>query len=362
MAFHGDLSSYPLPELLQWLDSSRKTGALQLVWEGGERKLFVLAGQVVATASRGLWERLSRALHQGNLVDGQALMAALRESDRLEGPADLGPEVRGWVRELAAIELFSALADLTHAAGGRFHWSEDPDRGGDEWVALEVPLRHALFESLRYLDEQPDVDRVLAVDTLMVEARAPAQAGLPVLQRVLLTLTATPPGVNLGKLRLLLGLHRSVVVRAVYELLRARRASVDGVGPLLEDPVADMLESGAVLLRERQFEAAGLVFAALLQSDPADRRVREFARMVEREHAASLYRELPPTAVLRAGSDPAALARLRPEERQLAALVNGKWDVSTLVLASPLRELDTLQALHKLRRLDLVEPLEDEAG
>ncbi len=51
MAFHGDFSSYPLPELLQWLDGARKTGALQLSWEGGERKLFILSGQVVATAA-----------------------------------------------------------------------------------------------------------------------------------------------------------------------------------------------------------------------------------------------------------------------------------------------------------------------
>jgi hypothetical protein len=37
--------------------------------------------------------------------------------------------------------------------------------------------------------------------------------------------------------------------------------------------------------------------------------------------------------------------------------------VSTLVLARPLRELDTLRALHKLRRLDLVERLSgDGAG
>ncbi|NPC87277.1 DUF4388 domain-containing protein, partial [Pyxidicoccus fallax] len=32
MALHGDLFSYPLPEFLQWLDSSRKTGTLQLSW------------------------------------------------------------------------------------------------------------------------------------------------------------------------------------------------------------------------------------------------------------------------------------------------------------------------------------------
>ena len=40
-----------------------------------------------------------------------------------------------------------------------------------------------------------------------------------------------------------------------------------------------------------------------------------------------------------------ALAHLRSEERQLLGLVNGSWDVSTLVLASPLSELETLKVL-----------------
>ncbi len=53
--------------------------------------------------------------------------------------------------------------------------------------------------------------------------------------------------------------------------------------------------------------------------------------------------------------DPEAMALLKPEERQIAGLVNGSWDVSTLVLASPARELDTLRTLAKLVRMGLVQ-------
>ncbi len=257
MAFHGDLSSYPLPELLQWLDTSRKTGALQLQWEAGDRKLFLVEGHIVATGSPALWERIARAIDQGGIGDGQALMRTL-------------------------------------AAG------------------------HALFESLRWLDDAADVERVLPLDSMVVRSTAAVTSGRGALQRVLLHACSTPGGMNLGRLRLVLGLQRGMVARGVYELLRGHLVEVEGA--LEADPVADMLEKGAILSRERQFEAAGLVFSALLHSDPSDRRVREFARMVEREHLAELYRGLPPLTVIEMESDPSMLAPLRQEERQIAAL------------------------------------------
>ena len=50
--------------------------------------------------------------------------------------------------ELAREELYGAVADTVTAQNGGFHWTEDADRGGEEWVpaglggapaALRVP-------------------------------------------------------------------------------------------------------------------------------------------------------------------------------------------------------------------------------
>jgi hypothetical protein len=360
MAFHGDFSSYPLPELLQWLDSARKTGALSISWEAGERKIFILAGQIVATAAPALHERLAHALHQGGATDGQQVMAALRRvTQQVPGGPVVGlePESERAVRELATAELIGAVADLTQAQSGRFHFSEDPDRGGDEWVSMELSIRGLLFESLRWIDEAQDVERALPLDSTVVHAKTKGAEVRHTVHRLLLH--AARNEINLGKLRLVLGLQRGLVTRGVWELLRARMVEMEGEGVLEEDPIAEMLEKGAVLLRERQFDGAALLFNSLLQSDPADRRVREFARMVEREHVAELYRELPPmmVPVLFASND--ALQVLRPEERQVAGLINGRWDVSALVLASQQRELDALRTLHKLARQGLLKSIDE---
>lgn len=342
MSFHGDLSSYPLPELLQWLDGSRKTGALHLTWEAGNRKLFLLGGQVVATATPGLWERLSRVLELGHEAVGAEVMQALRTGQQVDA-----------VRALAEDDLMSSLVDLTQTQAGRFHWSEDPDRGEDEWVSIEMSLRHVVFESLRHLDELPDVERALPSDTLVV---APRPGGMPntVLQRVLYRIATQQPGMTGGRLWLVLGLSRSLVTRALFDMIRAGQVVVEGAPTPEADPIADMLEKGAVLVRERQFDAAGLVFASLMQNDPSDRRVREFARMVEREHAAMLYRELPPVERFDVTATPAALTLLRSEERAIVAQLESGWDVSSVVLAGGRRELDTLKSLERLVRMGVI--------
>lgn len=355
MAFYGDLITFPLPELLGWLDGSRKTGTLQLEWEAGERKLFLHSGQVVATSSQALWERIARMLTLAHLAKGEDVLAAFAEMSATNdvasafGARGVDPAMP---IELAREELYGAMADLTVLKGGRFQWTQEQDRVGDEWVPVEIDLRRLLFESLRWVDEQPDVDKALPMDSMFVRALEPAGPDLPLLYRVILTLCAE--GLNLGRLRLALSLSRSSATRRVYDLMRLKKVEVEGAGAVEVDPIIEMLEKGAILVRERQFDAAAMVFSSLLASDPSDRRVREFARMVEREHVTSLYRDLPPVFVPKLVNDPERLTLLRPEERHVASLINGTWDVSTIVLASPQRELETLKALAKLNRMGLI--------
>jgi hypothetical protein len=355
MAFHGDFTSFPLPELLQWMDSSGKRGSLLLTWQAGERKLFLGEGRVVATASDGLWERIARLLAGGRLAKGELVLAAFAEMRRT-GDAQTAFGARkielALPVTLASEELYGTLADLTTTLEGEFHWSEDSDRSDDEWVPMDLSLRQLLFEALRWVDEQPDVEKALPSDSVIVRACMKPTPDLPLLHQIILALTEKE--LSLGKLRLALGVSRSAAMRRVFDLLRQQLVEVEGAPDIHEDPIVQMLEKGTVLVRESQFEAARLVCSTLLASDPSDRRVREFARMVEREHVAALYSELPPLQVPELVSESEGLSLLRPEERHVASLVNGSWDVSTIVLASQSRELDTLKALSKMRRLGLL--------
>ncbi|MBL8916145.1 MAG: DUF4388 domain-containing protein [Archangium sp.] len=343
MAFHGDLSSYPLPDLLQWLDGSRKSGALSLSWDSGQRKLFLLEGQITAVSASGLRERISRVVEQTGDARGDVVLNALERAQ------SVGPGIDQDIREIAEEEMIGSLVDLIPAQG-RFHWTEDSDRGEDEWIALELPLRHVLFETLRRLDEVTDVERALPHEQLVLRAAVGARPK-HALQRAISGILGTKDDVTLSRVRLSLGMARSIVARGVFDMLRAGRAVVVGAAPIEADPIAEMLEKGAILVRERQFDAAALIFASLLQSDPGDRRVREFARMVEREHVASIYRELPPVSRFSVSPSPTVLSSLRPEERTLLRWFESGADLSAVVLASTQRELDTLKSVMRLVRL-----------
>jgi hypothetical protein len=343
MAFQGDCSSYPLPDLLQWVDSSRKTGSLTISADQTHRRLFCLGGQLVATAAHGLWERTARVLELAGLASGHAVLAQLRTGQPLAS-ASAGP-----VRRLAQEELMAAVGELTLASGAQFHFTEDPDRGDDEWVSIEVTARELLFDALRQLDETGDVEAVLPKQARLTVTKVPPVDS--VVQHVVLKVVDNQPGITLQQLWLQIGLGRGLVSRAAYDLLRAERLTVEGGQPVAVDPVAQMLENGAVLIREKQFDAASLVFAALLQRDPADRRVRAFARLAEREHAAALYESMPPIASFEVVADGLQMASLRPEERQTLEHMQAGWDVSTLVLASGQREVEALKRLEKLVRL-----------
>ncbi len=351
MAFHGDLSSYPLPDLLQWLDGARKSGVLQIEGDGGVRRLEFQAGQVAATSSPGEFERIARVLEHGTDVTGAQVLAALRSSATLPLAIDVP------VRQLAEELVVGAVMDFTSSGTGRFHWSDEIDRGDEEWLALDLPVRHLLYEALRRLDEVGDVERSLPGDALTVRA---VGAAVPsnVLHRVIVQYASRAGGTSVGRLWIQFGLTRTLVLRALFDLLRAGRVEVDGAMTPESDPVADMLEKGALLLRERQFDAAQLIFSSLLQTDPTDRRVRDFVRTVDREHAASLYRELPPVTTFLVYRDPQAFSAARPEERQLVQWMDAGFDVSALVLASPWRELDTLKVLARLVRQGVIAPRE----
>jgi ABC-type transporter Mla MlaB component len=350
MAFHGDLSSYPLPDLLQWLDASKKTGALSLSWEADQRKVFLLSGQIIASSAPGLWERLSRVVEQTGEARGDRVLASLKRAE------SMGVAIDGAIRQIAEEELVGSLVDLIPASG-RFHWSEDSDRGEDEWASLELPLRHVLFETLRRMDEVMDVERALPHEQLVLRG-APGAKPSHALHRAILAVIEASDDVTLSRIRLSLGLARSVATRAVFDMLRTGRAVVVGAAPIEADPIADMLEKGAILVRERQFDAAALIFASLLQSDPGDRRVREFARMVEREHVAAMYREMPPLARFEVTDNSSILSALRPEERSIVRWFQAGWDLSAVVLASTQRELETIKSVMRLVRMGaLVDPL-----
>ena len=89
---------------------------------------------------------------------------------------------------------------------------------------------------------------------------------------------------------------------------------------------------------------------------PTAVQVKQLFREAESKHVEALYDALPPSAVVvLRDSEAANNLRLTRSDREVLDRINGRWDVSVLVLASPLREVETLKSLRKLVNLRVIE-------
>lgn len=341
VALQGDLKTYPLIDLLQWLDASRKPGQVAISVGEGERRMVLAPGIVSRSGVTGLHERFGRL---GALLGIEAKPGPRR--DRAELP-------EAFVQELAREDLLSSVADLVRESSGVFHYWDELEQEQDELLTVDVPIREVLYESLRRVDEGQSALKTVKTDTASLSTAKEPGPELGILPRV--ALRVAEKGTTVGAVRLALGLSLPEAARMLQELWRAGYVAFDGGALPRPDPLTRMLRQGEQLVGQGQYEAAELLFNSLLATDPSDRRVRGFLRVVEREHTEVLYRKLRPTSVPALLVQQSSLAALRPDERIVATLLNGKWDVSTLVLASPLRELQTLRAIDRMVSMGFVE-------
>jgi hypothetical protein len=223
-------------------------------------------------------------------------------------------------------------------------------------VPLDLGVGQMTLEGMRRLDEWPELDQRYPSEAALLNADG-ADRGRTPAQRALLD--AARRRLSIAEARLALHLSRPAALRRIEVLRELGLAHVEGVAPRA-DPVSALVDQAQQLVVERQFDEAAIVFKSLLAADPSDRRVRNLLRESEREQVATLYEELSPVAVPVLLAGPASLEspagrRLGFSDREVAARVNGSWDVASIALSSPLREVETLKSIRKLVRLGLVD-------
>jgi hypothetical protein len=331
----GDFVTFPLPDLFQWIDQGRRSGVVEI--DSGEGTPF--------------WVE----------IRDRRIVAASRPSAAQAGLGMLaGWAPRGDPEELWADAAADRIVDFfLTPSSGRFALVDDPS-GFEDGVSLDLRVGQMTLEGLRRLDEWPELDRRYPSESALLCAdgggkrasHSPAHEAL---------LEAARRRVSIAEARLALQLSRPAVLRRIEVLRELGLAHVEGVAART-DPVSALVNQAQALVAQRQFDEAAIVFKSLLAADPSDRRVRNLLREAEREQVATLYEELSPVAVpvLLGGAesmDSPAGRRLSFTDREVAARVNGTWDVASIALSCPLREVETLKSLRKLVRLGLIDLL-----
>jgi tetratricopeptide (TPR) repeat protein len=157
--FGGDLRTFALPEVLEFLRLQNKTGSLVLSSRHGAGIVRIVHGQVTSASAPGV-ARLGETLVARGIITADALDAALarQRMDDGESAEALGglvlrarPASRDALTQVVLQQVIDALAEMLTWTEGAFSFHPGSDRGRP---AIAFDLQAVTLEVLRIADER----------------------------------------------------------------------------------------------------------------------------------------------------------------------------------------------------------------
>ncbi len=364
MSLSGNLKTMDLAELLQWVTLGRKTGSLTFVRNKIKNSIFFKDGKIISSRSNEPNRQLGHyLLYQGIITEAQ-LKHALEI--QLQTRMTLGKILvqEGYIKQDEAENALVArteevIYDLFLWEEGYFHFTADGFNLA-ELILINLDIQSIIFEGVRRKDEWARIRSIFPSNSVVLGIRQGIDLKtqpLRPLQKKLLFL------INQGKTiyEITLEIHGSDF-QVNFELFQLYGMNVIEVKEIREapppppDPGA-LLAKGCELLRSRKFQEAILVFQEVIALDPQNTKADEQIEIAEKALCDEYYRtSVPRDKIPYFLISESALVhfKLSHQEGFVASRINGECDVKSIVMLSPLRELEILQILNKLVDLELV--------
>ncbi len=153
----GDISLMPLPDLLQWAETSRKSGTLSISFQGTSKSFYLQDGKMIFISSQKEGERLGEFFMKLGRLSPEQIEQGLRESKRLGCPftgylIDQGIIDKQTLEQTLQSLAETAFSDALSWEGGLFEFSDIiPSLILDGPIKLNTSF--VIFQSVRMLDE-----------------------------------------------------------------------------------------------------------------------------------------------------------------------------------------------------------------
>ena len=369
MPLFGTFDTMQLADLLQWISDTRLDGTLTVSVETEETYVLFERGDIRAVSSGD-----PLRLDVGQLLLARGLIEASKLKEACAQTRDGTPLSEAIIRvtgmepdELESVRrahLFEMVLDLFFRDEGSFHLSTS--RPGDsllaphemsrmEMLGNPISSRNLVIEAMKRLD---DWNRFLEVfpGSHMVVHALDGESDDP----VWLTMRDNGDPISVGELCLKVGGSRFGTYRSLYELHKKGLVALDEL--LYGRPVADhlgpvdmLVDNARLLIEEHQYDEAREVLSTATSLDPDNLDARDLLRSLRVEQLEYLYGQIPPhrVPVLAISKEELFRYSLSARETYLASRLQGRWDVATLVIATPLGELETLRILKKFIHADI---------
>ena len=365
MSLSGNLKTMDLAEVLQWVTLGRKTGSLTFIRDKTKNHIFFKQGKIISSRSNDPTKQLGHfLLFQGKITESQlkrALEIQLQTRVHLakvliqEGYAvkeDIEKALMGRTEEVI-YDLFLWEEGLFHFTANSFNL--------DELTLINADVNSIIFEGVRRKDEWARIRQAFPSNNVVLSIRPGCNLKglhLTALQKKLLFL------VNQGKpiSQIILELHGSdfLVNFELFQLYDQGILEVRelGAAPSKASDPQQLFVRGQELMRQQKYAEAIALFQEVLRHDPQNMWADEHIEQAEQAMCQQLYSSsLPAHRVPYFTVPEASLTqyKLSHQEGFVVSRINGTWDIKSIVMLSPLREIEVLQILDKLMRMGLID-------
>jgi len=354
------------PDLLQWLQSARKTGVLRVADGATMRRIYFKDGSIIACSSNE--PRL--LLGQFMLANGRLEEAALQEFMKLQERSgknlgrllvDAGKISEEELQFMLTAKAEEVLFSVLEQEQGNFRFEPDQDPPADS-MRVDLNVQTVLMEGVRRLDELQRVRKRFRSPHVVLHKTEKVPDGPTVASHMGRKLYESIDGRR--TLAEIILLCRTSEYLAGYFLLRLAERGLIRVGEI-RAPGANVIHDDSAVSRLRELVASGeyeeavdLIERCGITPD-GDEFLGLLIAKVEAGFLANAYRKLiPPDSIpRRIESDLTSLKRelLSSEDMFLLDLIDGYWDVRSLIWIAPMRKIEVVRGLQRLRDYGCIE-------
>jgi len=354
-------------DLLQWPQSAKKTGALRVCHNAAIRRIYFTDGSIIACSSNEPRLLLGQFLIANGWIDDVALQECMK---RQEGSGrSLGSLLveAGKISEIDIQGILAARAEevifgLFEWSRGNFRFEADPIPPKDA-IRVEMNVQTALFEGARRLEELDRIRSVFHSTNLVLSMSKRATDPPAVASYMERKLYESIDGRRtLAEITLLC--RTSEYFGGRFLLRQVERGvvqlrSVRGPKTNVVDDETALNKLRELLASEEYEEAVEWIDRCELKPD-GDEFLAMLIAKAEAGFLATAYRtQVPADAVprrVRPDEPPGSEGEmLSSEEILLLDLVDGHWDVRSLSWIAPIRKIDIVRGLLRLRKYGCIE-------
>jgi tetratricopeptide (TPR) repeat protein len=364
MSLSGTLKTMDLPEVLQWVTIGRKTGSLVFVRDKIKIIIYFKDGDIIAAVSNEPTKQLGQFLLFQGKISEQDLKRAfeLHLSSRIIlGKILVRENLVSQVDVQAALKtrMAEVLYDLFLWEDGYFHFSSGEFDLG-QLIQIRVDFNALLFEGSRRKDEWARIRSVFPSNKVVLSLRPEVDLKTlqlsPLQKKLAYFLTLNKPISEI-----ILELHGSDFLVS-FELFQMYEMGIVDVKEMVFLPAeelspAKLFNKGLELMQDHNYREAIAAFQEVLRLDPQNTWASEQIDRAEAAQCQEYYRNsLPPAKIPYFLVPESSLSGygLTHEEGFIASRINGTWNVKSIVMLSPLREIEILQALDRFLKREII--------